>query len=397
MVKSVVTDLIADGGSQSSAIDVGDVTYEINAELDTLTVHYQIVDETPGDLRDNWFLESVAFDFSINNLKGIPTNRPGSPMIGLFDYKATFSPPTGLGGTTTYSFTINLGALGIDLEAEDTINLAAHANVSQLGGLAALEYALPSQVTMKIVDYPSLGDDSYFNTQITAPGATWLNGIYDGWCVDTARTIGLNQQYTANVYSSYENLTGIVDKPNNLDAVNWLLNNFEVGNALSDEVVYGGSNASPSDYRNDGTLVGSSTTNTDPLTGLGGITYGDIQRAIWALIDDTPSTSGLGAYSNARADELADRAYLAGQGFTPGCNDVVALVLQPVANTTTNAQVTIAQVTLAELEIPCLGRSETAWGEGKFDAYGVGDQNDPLIGGARFTNSSWAMYSSVDI
>jgi hypothetical protein len=392
------TDLIADGGSLGTAIDVGDVLYSYDDFTKELTVTYQIVDSTPGDLRDDWFIRIAHFDYSINDLSGIPTNKPGNPQIGKFDYQSDFLPFDGSGGTTEYSFTVNVG----DLEPGDVINLAAHAVVSQLGGLEALEYALPEQVTMSIVDYPSAGDNSYFDTQITSSEATWLNGIYDGWCVDTGRTIGLNTNYTANVHSSYEDLTGIVDKPNNLDAVNWLINNFEVGDSLYNWVNYGGEVASPSDYLNDGSLVETPTTNPDPLIGLGPITYGDIQRAIWGLIDNTQSTSGVGSFSNARADELADRAYLhvyENGEFIPECGDTVALVLQPVnASGGTNAQVTIAQVTLAELGIPCEGGEETAWGEGAYDAYnGIGDQNNPDVLGGTFTDSSWAMYSQFAI
>ncbi|MEB3312151.1 MAG: hypothetical protein VKJ02_18140 [Snowella sp.] len=383
----VTTDLIAGGGSQESAVDVGNVIYGYNATSKTLTITYQIEDLTPNDTRDDWHIGLTHFDYSISDLDGIPTNKSGLPQIGHFDYKSDNGE---LSKTKTFEIE------NISLNSEDILNLAAHAEVFQLGGLDALEYSLPDQVKIQVVDYPSPGDNSYFDTKITSTEASWLNGTYDGWCVDTARTIGLNTDYTANVYSSYENLQGIVDKPNNLDAVNWLLNNFEVGDTLLDEYNYKGSNANPQDYPNEyDSLTGLETPTNDSL---GTITYGDIQRAIWALIDDTQSTSGLGSYTNAKADELADRAYLLGQGFTPECDDTVAIILQPInSNGQTNAQVTIAQVTLAELGIPCEGREETAWGEGAYKAYGVGNQNDDFIGGGTFADSSWAMYSQVTI
>lgn len=387
------TDLIAGGGSLASAIDVGDVLYSYDDFAKQLTVTYQIVDPTPGDLRDDWFLNSIEFDFSVNNLDGIPTNKSGNPKVGQFDYKYAFALPDASGGQTSHSFTIDLNALDIDLEPGDVINLAAHGNVSQLGGLEALEYALPDQVTMRV---QRTSPESYFQTTIDGPD--WLDGTYNGWCVDTSRTIGQNTNYTANVYSSYEDMAGIVDKPNNLDAVNWLLNNFQVGDSLVDEVIYGGfNNADPSQYPNSGDPV----TGVDPGTNnsLGPITYGDIQRAIWGLIEHTQSTAGVGSFSDARADELADRAYLYGQDFIPECGDKVALVLQPVnPSGMPNAQITIAQVTLAELGIPCEGGEETAWGEGAWDAYnGIGDQNNPVVGGGPFTDTSWAMYSQFTI
>ena len=89
--------------------------------------------------------------------------------------------------------------------------------------------------------------------------AAALTGVYEGWCIDTDRLISDNTNYTAKVYSSYEPLpAGLVEHPENLDLVNWIINQNYVGKPA------GGS--------------------------LGNYTYGDVQLAIWTLIEDQVST-----------------------------------------------------------------------------------------------------------
>ncbi len=130
---------------------------------------------------------------------------------------------------------------------------------------------------------------------------------YDGWCLDRETSITNYINYTATVYSSYEyaiirensnfNTVGVKngDGPlsdanvpvgvgaqpylENLDIVNWLLNNFEVDNnpdhAYSDDIGYPAvtyNNIKP--Y----TVVG------HPELGL--FTYGDIEEAIYQLLGD---------------------------------------------------------------------------------------------------------------
>jgi hypothetical protein len=355
---TVEVDLIAGGGSSKSALDVGSVNYTY--DNGTLTVTYLIEEE-------GWYLNETHFDYSKGDLSEIPLNKGGNPKIGQFDFKDEdlFS--------DQHSYTVDIGPL---YEGE-IINLAAHSVVFKPGGLEGLELTLPDQVDMKVYS----GTSSYFDIQMDMDQDGELDSeVHTGWCADIGHTISTNTLYTANVYSSYETLPENVniDKPDNLAAVNWLINEFSVGDTLYDELVYGGyNNAHPSQYPNDGSLVGGGySENPQPYNSLGDITAGDIQRAIWGLIDHSQSDPGM-PYNDARADELADRAYVHHREFVPECDDVVALVLQPI-NTT--SQITIAQITMAELDVPCESQEETAWGQG-----------DP------FTNSSWAMYTPFEV
>ena len=173
-----------------------------------------------------------------------------------------------------------------------------------------------------------------------------MTGVYDGWCIDTHHTIGNNTWYTANVSSSYE-----AGSPANMDLVNWIVNQHYVGEE------------SPG--------------------GLGTYTYGDVQRAIWTLVDPN-STSGLGSWSQARVNEILAAASADGEGFEPGCGDVVAVILDPV----NSQQITIAQTTFIEIGVPCEDREETAWA-----GAWTGTEGSPGSFGDKFVqNSTWAGY-----
>ena len=365
-------ELIAGGGSQEGAVDVGKVELSFIDDgtittdgIGTLSVVYTIEDETPGDSRDDWFISDLHFDFGAS-LDDIPTTKKGNPQIGKFDFGG-YEPDSVVNDGTTATITIS------NVNQGDLEYWAAHSVVEQRGGLDALEYALPDvTVTMKITDGPSAGDDSYFDVQLTSAEAPWLDGTYDNWCVDVGRTINPGSTYNVQAYSSYEHIPdGVIDKPENLDAVNYLLNSYAAGQEIFD--TEDGGDADDNGYEES----------------LGDLTYGDIQKAIWSLIDNSQSNSGIGSNDPDRWQQIAAEASVEGQGFEPGCDDVVGLILVPVNGSgAVSNQVTIAQVTLAELEVPCEARDETAWGI----TDGIPGLDD---GFGDFGGSSWAEYNEI--
>jgi hypothetical protein len=166
-----------------------------------------------------------------------------------------------------------------------------------------------------------------------------LDGVYDSWCIDIDNVIYSNNPYPAGVYSSYEDLPpGMVEYPENLVFVNWVINQEFIGK-------------------------------TSP-GGFGTYTWGDIQVAIWTLIEDDPP-GAVGLFSWDRVNEIVTGAYAGGEDFSPGCGEHVAVIIVPEGG----AQVVITQVTLIEVEVPCNTIDESAWGEG-----------------IEFTRKNWAMY-----
>ncbi|MGK7888653.1 MAG: SdrD B-like domain-containing protein, partial [Leptolyngbyaceae cyanobacterium] len=161
---------------------------------------------------------------------------------------------------------------------------------------------LPEEVTLSVrLDNKGRlqGDPSYFDVTIT--GGTSLDGVFDGYCVDTDRRFALNTEFTAQVYSTYhvpDELTGPgkIEYPENFDLVNWIINNYQAGvTEINGEVV----------------------------------TAGDIQRAIWSLIDDRNSTGALGEFSQERADAIAAAAQANGEDFVPGAGQKLAILFTP--------------------------------------------------------------------
>ncbi|NVO67324.1 hypothetical protein [Methanofollis tationis] len=233
----------------------------------------------------------------------------GNPIPGQFAYGECYDPCVG-----SDTFMIPLDEVG-----RGTLYVAAHAVVKKPGGLDGLEGVLPDEVTMRVT-FQYLGGPTYL-PEVTVTGGTTLDGIYPGWCVNTGTNIERDRDYRAAVYSSYGAIpTGTIDHPENLDLVNWIINQGFVGQ-----------------------------------TGGNGIyTFGDVQRAIWRLVDDDPEHETYTGYDEGRVQEILAAAYAYGEGFVPGPGDLVAIVLVPEGG----------QVIIIVVPVPCGEGEETAWGFG---------------------------------
>lgn len=306
------TELYAD-----QTLDVGEVT--VLSDGVNLTVTYTVDDP-------DWYLTDTHLY--------VGTRAPKSSAPGRFPYKQS-----GL-ADADYTFTVPLAMLGAT--PTTTLYIAAHSVVETIVGygdpsMDDFNALLPVDPVSMVVAWPG-GTDSYFDTTISGDGV--LNGTWDGFCVDTDRVIYPGSTYTAEVVSSYDpyfSTYGLVEYPENIDLVNWILNEGYIGTVAADGGVF---------------------------------TYGDVQLAIWTLIDDAVSTAGLGTWTQAHADEIVAEALAYGDGFVPGCGDEVAVLLVPVdATGAVTAQITIAQVGFLAvgLECPPIYQDETAWGEGTTD------------------------------
>lgn len=269
----------------------------------------------------------------------LPQTKSGNPIPGLFEYNIPVDPTK-----TLIEIPVEFDAVG-----------AIHLTVKKIGGVEGFAFYLPEDpVTMCV----SASTDSYNQFEITSDNAGALKGIvFNSWCVNTEEHIAY-KCYDAILISSYEDPIpdGIVDKPENFDLLNYLINNYTDGT----EVELKNSNCSP--YLVDGNPV------------LEAITHGDIQKAIWAIIDD----GILGVYvdwKQERVNAILCDVLANGEGFVPSCDDQIVFIALPVEDFEVGAMLVIGgQPLVSSVPVPCEDEGGTAWGDGYWGATFTGKQ-----------------------
>jgi hypothetical protein len=308
-------DLIAGGGNVKGAKDVGDVSIWRDATY--LHVKFQITASNTGI--------SEAQVQVATSLAGIPQSN-GNPVPGQFQYKAS-----GLAYVTNYEFMIPLNSAWTP---STTLYIAAHANVGSPGITSVTDFqpTLPDTVYINVPGTPYPGAPSYI-PDICISGGTCIDGHYNGWCVDALHPIRVNINSLAYVYSSYEALPsamtqmGIIAHPENLGAVNWIINQNFVGT--------------------------------------GAYTYGEVQFAIWMLLINPDANIILNNLNNGylgpgtvdNAVTLYNTA-LTHTAYIPGPGEKLVVILVPVDE----CNHICGQICIIPICIPNIpGTSETAW------------------------------------
>lgn len=220
--------------------------------------------------------------------------------------------------------------------ADGCVILAAHAVVQTVVSddfdLDDFADMLPECAPITVNPEP-LDGEAYFGVDVLD---TILAGNdYDGWCIDPQTVIPNPRNYDAEVYSSYTpEGWAWVDMPENLDLVNWILNQDFVGKASL------------------------------PVCS-GDFTYGDVQLAMWMLVDGGPFSDAafrsLGTYSECRADQILQASMIYGEGYEPTCGDVVGVILVPYDGLC--GEGTPRQILIIPVEPECNVEygDETAW------------------------------------
>ena len=196
----------------------------------------------------------------------------------------------------------------VDLEAQASWEWSAFLDVSLSWREAqptAEAPALDDQVRLRLLD-TSVGERSSFTIRLSSAGV--LDGEYEGWCVDADHYISRGRDYSASLYWTYEKIpVGVVEKPQNFDVVNYLVNTYQAGAQIALGNVWDGS------YR------------------VETVTKDDLQIAIWTLIDDSFGPVE-GPWSQARVDAMVHASLELGGAFVPGCGDLVAGLVVPDEN-----------------------------------------------------------------
>jgi hypothetical protein len=312
-----VTDLVAGGGNFESAILVGQV--EVWNDGSYLYVKYKIGEP-------DWCMTATHLHIA-TSLEGIP-QKNGNPPPGQFEYSMPHE------CATEYTYEID-----ITWPPGTELYIAAHADVCTKAGFSshvdAFAEMLPDTVTMSLIPGAPI---SYFQVTITNGGI--LDGVHNGWCADYDHGIyGDGRLYNAYASSSYEELPcDAIDFPENLDLVNWILNQDFVGKE------------SPGGYGKYNEWI--------------------VQLAIWSLLED--EIAPIHPDLQSRVDEIIAAAQANGEGYVPGCFELIAVILIPFSGEICPS----AQAVLIPFVLPCVPvQCETAWGFG-----------------LDFPGNNWAMY-----
>ena len=198
--------------------------------------------------------------------------------------------------------------------------------------LGVVEAMLPTSVSLQLTPYgntfsTALGlDDSYMDGKFTSGSP---NSFLDGWgnifCLNSFIPIRTRTLYSnVQVSSSYDALPSTIQRPQNMDMVNWIINQNYVGTAS---------------------------------TASGNFTGDDVQIAIWTLIDNgPPKLVDVHDFNQTRINQIISEASAAvpinqvSVDYTPGCGDQLVVILDPgVVNGVRQ------QPLMTSVDIPCSG------------------------------------------
>jgi hypothetical protein len=320
----------------------------------------------PCETEYPWAVEYINFHIG-DKLVDIPTYPDGYPKIGAFAINVHFSPAfTG----ASYEFEYTLPP---DTD-QDGYYIAGYSRICVYGGTQGFNFYLPDSAVTYQVNYNS--PSSYFKVNfLNGTGGMLGTGTYEGYCVDADLNIYPPATVTGHIYSSYETLNpalqAAIEHSENLDLVNWVINNFSVGGTVPKY-----------SYSVPWTTAEwpFPLANFTPLGSNGTITWEDIQAAIWALLEDDAVYYAWRYLPNLTKENAWGIVYAAltapgAEGFVPGCNQKITAILVPDEG---NIQIITIQPTIIQLEIPCYTCCNDGWADGKY--------------GANFPGTYWATY-----
>ena len=215
-------------GSTVADFEVCDSESEVSSKCDRHTILLKDIGKDGADADDTIY---VAFHANVQNLKNVTGYtdingdvqvEPGADIVGYIDSSGVVHKEEGFDivGYEDSNGSVRLEP-GVDADCPTLEEFAA---------------ALPGSVNQTWTQ----AGDGYFQTTIS--GDTNLDGTYTGWCIDYKHNAV--RKTDANVYSSYGTLpdslttayeqprtvgepNSNVDRPENLDLLNWLINNTQ--------------------------------------------------------------------------------------------------------------------------------------------------------------------------
>ncbi len=276
---------------------VGNVTIESDGINYTIT--YNITD-------GGWCLTQTHLSVGVSP-SDFPHTKSGNPKVGNFEYGESLE----CASSASYVVPVEEGTY---IAAHAVVNCKSVADEFNVN-IESLPITIPVCVTAK-------GDgDSYFD--VSLEGESFLAGNYNAWCIDLHKSLSDGFCFEANAFSMYaENLPNVFGKPENLGAVNWIVNQDFIAQ---------------------------------------GYTFGEIQWAIWELLelDNNTTYCCLGTWDKTKGQEIVAMA-LQHMDFMPACGDSIGIAILPTD------EFPDTQPVMITIPVPCGGGDceETAWGDG---------------------------------
>ena len=307
--EALVTDLIAGQHTKVGTVTFSDITLDGKPAIEVV---YEITE-------DDWCITATHLY--------VGSEPPSTSAPGQFPYK-----DDNLGCVKSYTYRVLKPTDG------DKIYVAAHAVVYGVlwyeADLDWLDEALQDNPVRMDISIPwflntapwvDLNAPAFFEIKILDGS---LAGTYDGWCVDLPRT-AVPGSYWVIMTSTYDPAAEtLVDLPENLDLLNYVMNQNYPYN------------------------------------------FASIQTAYWRLID-TYTDGGIfdtvPGVIDSEVDAILEDAYANGEGFIPTCEQMIGIILKPVDLGT--------QISIIGVYTPCtsVGTDETAWASASFSSEGSAD------------------------
>ncbi len=365
----IMATAIADGNGGSVDLwagqhtDVGDVSVHNDADFVYVTI----------TTIDGWSICCLHVDAAVN-LEDIPQSN-GNPVPGLFTYSPQLDE------------CVNDITVAIDnvWEPGTEIIIAVHACMKgECGCVVMLDEmcaSLPEQTVFTVcwegndgiglmtdsfmdvsVDYRMVPgyylcddmeqtcceeDDRDCQTSCVCPRP--MGVVMPGWCMEPYNIVRKGVYYDANVYCSTGSLPEDMLNQDNMDNINYLLNQHWVGTWVPE--------------------LGMAATVNDVQIAIWNMTYMGVDLAPWITWME-------GMYNEDMVAMIFADAMQNGDGFMPGCDDVVGILLDPVRD---ESQLVLVEMPLCYI-MTCSGGEETAWA-----GYGVDSEIGQFPG-------NWAMY-----
>lgn len=183
---------------------------------------------------------------------------------------------------------------------------------------------IPASVQYTVSSTDTLGTETTYY-EVMVSGGTVLDGVHDAWCLVENIHVDASSvtTYTAAPICSTTSLSGVVDHPENLDQINWILNQHLT------------------------TAAG------------GGYSYVAVQLAIWKLLDTAYDQGNFSARVLSQRDAIIALAS-AHAGYVPGCGELAGIILPGV-----DSLGAPAQPLLIGVPISCLG--DLVWVDNNLD------------------------------